>query len=200
FIASAMLSASRAIIRISTHSNFLSLPPSCQSSQRSLCQASQAEEQLAGSNYRLVYRGPKNAMVRGVKAFSLATSSAGLCGQAFVIMAGRGGAVDAVLIGGLGLFSLATPLLLHLFTSSYVFWLFANTDGTAYRAVTKTVLLRNRFIDFRPDEVALTETGIPFANLSVPSNGAKLFVDAASSLDFDSVAKIFQQTTGRSSK
>ncbi|XP_039768697.1 transmembrane protein 70, mitochondrial isoform X2 [Ornithorhynchus anatinus] len=110
---------------------------------------------------RLIYTGSLGRAVFGVKLFSYSSSAAGLGLLPYIFVrtgAGTGGVPLKVALAVLaGVFTLATPVLLHLVTKGYVLRLYHAAETDTYTAVTYGALLAEKRTVFRRSDVRVPE-------------------------------------------
>ncbi|KAK2587075.1 hypothetical protein KPH14_011021 [Odynerus spinipes] len=110
-----------------------------------------------------IYYGTLQNQIRNLKIFSLGTSACGLAMQPFLILKATAvdstaGVVGAIIIA---VFSVASPLLLHLITKKYVTHVHYDPKEEKYIATTYSLLLRKNKIEFTPADVKIPNvTGI----------------------------------------
>ncbi|KAM9844574.1 transmembrane protein 70, mitochondrial [Aulostomus maculatus] len=125
---------------------------SCPPSSRSLSTAAPSDQG------NLVYTGNLGTTIRIVKAFSYSTSTAGLALLYLIFKNGVGTqslVMDIAFCGMISLFTISTPILLHLVTKGYVFRLYHNPDSDTYTAFTCSVFLTEKKTVFQQKNVRI---------------------------------------------
>ena len=132
---------------------------------------------------QMVCSGPLTDQMKRLKMFSLLTSTAGLF-VALTVMAEMGKAgmgvvtmmasVTGIFTSVPGIFTLMTPVLIHLSVRNYVAWL--KYDPAADRYTASTLMLRTRRVTLSAAEVQVPDVPGMFATFS--DQGESLFADA----------------------
>lgn len=124
-----------------------------------------------------IYNGTLKNQIRNLKIVSLGTSVCGLAIQPLLIL--KAAAVDSTagIVGAIviGIFSIASPLLLNLVTKRYVTSVYYDAKEEKYIATSYSLFLRPNKIEFTPADVKIPDvTGI-FTTCFV--KGKPLFFD-----------------------
>lgn len=123
---------------------------------------------------RVIYEAPNKRLIVAVKCFSLLTSATGLACQPYLYSQAENlGALKFVFFGCFGTFILATPLLLHFITKSFVTKLEYNQKSNSFHATTKSIFLRDIEHKYQPEDVT-PGSGMMFATATV--KGKPLFI------------------------
>ncbi|CAH8826516.1 unnamed protein product, partial [Trichobilharzia szidati] len=133
--------------------------------------SSQLEDESRGS---LVYKSPHNRIVLGAKTFSLMSSSTVFLLQPLLFTNISNPKVFGVALFGGIVFSLSTPLLLHILTRSHVTKLYYNKKSRIFTAYMKGILLTNKKLEFTAEEVKYAEPAFTMASITV--RGTPLFI------------------------
>ncbi|XP_043227861.1 transmembrane protein 70 homolog, mitochondrial-like [Amphibalanus amphitrite] len=126
----------------------------------------------------VVYRGPLTGQMKRLKVFSLFTSAVGMY-VAPTVMAemGKAGMGIAIMMGSvMGIFTLMTPVLIHLVVRNYVTQLTYDPSSDRYTANTITLMLRTRQVEFSPADVHVPD--VPGMFTTFVAKGKPLFADA----------------------
>ncbi|CAH8624504.1 unnamed protein product [Schistosoma guineensis] len=136
---------------------------------------SESDRSVVGTNNQyLVYESPHRRLVLGAKTFSVLSSSIVLFSQPILFFQIPDPKVFCfALVSGL-LFSLSTPLLLHLLTSSHVTELYYDKESKKFTACLKGILLNTKKLEFTAEDVKYIEPTITMA--SIMAKGVPLFV------------------------
>ncbi|XP_038622643.1 transmembrane protein 70, mitochondrial [Tachyglossus aculeatus] len=114
-----------------------------------------------GGDGRLIYSGNLGRAVFGVKFFSYSSSAAGLALLPYIfsqVSAEPSGLPAKVALSVVaGVFTLTTPVLLHLVTRGYVLRLYHAAETDTYTAVTYSALLAEKRTVFRRADVRVPE-------------------------------------------
>nr|CAX69505.1 hypotheticial protein [Schistosoma japonicum] len=122
----------------------------------------------------LVYQSPHRRLVLGAKTFSLLSSSVVLLLQPFIFLKIADPRVFCVsLFGGL-IFSLSTPLLLHLLTCSHVTEIYYDKEKKTFTAYLKGLFLNTKKLEFTAEDVKYIEP--TFTMASIMAKGVPLFI------------------------
>ncbi|KAF0314405.1 Transmembrane protein 70, mitochondrial [Amphibalanus amphitrite] len=127
---------------------------------------------------QVVYRGPLTGQMKRLKVFSLFTSAVGMY-VAPTVMAemGKAGMGIAIMMGSvMGIFTLMTPVLIHLVVRNYVTQLTYDPSSDHYTANTITLMLRTRQVEFSPADVHVPD--VPGMFTTFVAKGKPLFADA----------------------
>lgn len=136
---------------------------------------SEGDRSIVGTNNQyLIYESPHRRLVLGAKTFSVLSSSVVLFLQPILFFQIPDPKVFCVaLFSGL-LFSLSTPLLLHLLTSSHVTELYYDKENKKFTACLKGILLNTKKLEFTAEDVKYIEPTITMA--SIMAKGVPLFI------------------------
>lgn len=126
----------------------------------------------------VVYRGPLTGQMKRLKVFSLFTSTVGLyVAPTVVAEMGKAGMGIAIMMGSvMGIFTLMTPMLIHLVVRNYVTRLEYDPAADCYIASTITLLLRTRRVTFTLADVHVPD--VPGMFTTFVANGKPLYADA----------------------
>lgn len=143
---------------------------------------------------QLVYEGSLTRTVRGVKLFSLSTSSLGLAIQVMVYlkMSHESQSASWVLVfgGSIATIVLMSPLLLHYMTKRYVTRVYFEPESRTFTTWSLTLFNRKRVTTFKAEDVVLPSVRSPFTTFTVA--GRPFFIDP---LSFKDIA-IFEHLVG----
>uniref|UniRef100_A0AA82N821 Transmembrane protein 70 n=1 Tax=Schistosoma mansoni TaxID=6183 RepID=A0AA82N821_SCHMA len=126
------------------------------------------------NNQYLVYESPHRRLVLGAKTFSVLSSSVILSLQPFLFSKIHDPKVFCFSLFVALLFSLSTPLLLHLLTSSHVTELYYDKENKKFTACLKGILLNTKKLEFTAEDVKYIQPTITMA--SIMAKGVPLFV------------------------
>ncbi|XP_033221836.1 transmembrane protein 70 homolog, mitochondrial [Belonocnema kinseyi] len=107
-----------------------------------------------------VYTGILTRQIRNIKLFSLCTSCMGVMAQPIIYEKMAQTNSLGTLVGisvFFGLFTIATPLLLHMITKKYITSIKYLPEEDKYVATTYTIFLRDKQIEFQPKDVFVPE-------------------------------------------
>ncbi|XP_046418331.1 transmembrane protein 70 homolog, mitochondrial [Neodiprion fabricii] len=125
-----------------------------------------------------IYQGSLTTQVRSVKFFTLVTSITGIISQPMLYAKIEEIGVTPVIVSVgafYGFFVLISPLLIHLVTKRYVTQVEYNSKEDYYTAYTYTLFLRQKKIQFTPDDVKVPAIPAMLTTLVVKDN--PLFLD-----------------------
>ncbi|VDQ01600.1 unnamed protein product [Trichobilharzia regenti] len=142
--------------------------------------SSQLEDETRGS---LVYKSPHNKLVLGAKTFSLMSSSIVFLLQPLLFTNISNPKVFGVALFGGIVFSVSTPLLLHILTRSHVTKLYYNKRSRIFTAYMKGILLNNKKLEFTAEEVKYAEPAFTMASITV--RGTPLFISEEEFTDLE---------------
>lgn len=94
-----------------------------------------------------IYHGILTKQIRGLKIFSLLTSTGGLLAQPFLYTKAVENGNTGVVIGlfaCIGFLAVATPLLIHMITKKYVTHVYYNAEEDKYIANTYSLFVRKK--------------------------------------------------------
>lgn len=144
--------------------------------------ASVETEETLEEHETTIYKGILSTQIKLVKSFSLLTSAIGLSCQPMFLyqIQGNSGSLAVAVASGafLSFFTFATPLLIHWVSKKYVTELLYNKIDDTYTAVTYSLLLRKKKINFKVNDVKIPDIPSMFTTFIV--GGGKeipLFVD-----------------------
>ncbi|KAB0795991.1 hypothetical protein PPYR_10052 [Photinus pyralis] len=129
-------------------------------------------------NEVLVYHGTLTTQLRGVKVFSLMTSLTGIVAQPFIytqLMSLNNVPLMIVAWSFFGLFTIGTPLLLHLLARKYVTTLKYKPETDTYVATTLNLFNIAKELEFKPADVKVPEVLGMFTSFTAKDKA--LFVD-----------------------
>ncbi|XP_012214568.1 transmembrane protein 70 homolog, mitochondrial [Linepithema humile] len=125
-----------------------------------------------------IYYGILTKQVRGLKIFSLLTSTGGLLAQPLLytkaVESGNTGAVLG-LFACIGFLAVTTPLLIHMITKKYVTHVYYNAKEDKYIANTYNLFVRKKELEFTPDDVVVPDVTGMFTNCII--KGKPLFLE-----------------------
>lgn len=122
----------------------------------------------------LIYQGPLTTMVKVVKFFSLSTTIISACIIPYLLTYGQPGAMTSIGISFASVM-IATPVLLHWLSRSYVTRLYYDEDKEAYVAKTVTFILREATHNFSKRDVDVPSMANLFTTFQ--ANGRPFLVD-----------------------
>ncbi|KAK4474809.1 hypothetical protein MN116_000740 [Schistosoma mekongi] len=126
------------------------------------------------NNQSLVYQSPHRRLVLGAKTFSVLSSSAVLLLQPFLFFKIADPRVFSISLFGSLIFSLFTPLLLHVLTCSHVTELYYDKEKKIFTAYLKGLFLNTKKLEFTAEDVKYIEPTITMA--SILAKGVPLFI------------------------
>lgn len=125
-----------------------------------------------------IYYGPLTKQIKGLKIFSLLTSSGGLLAQPFLyakaMESGNTGAVLG-LFACIGFLAVTTPLIIHIITKKYVTHVYYNAKEDKYIANTYSLFVRKKELEFTPDDVVVPDVTGMFTSCVI--KGKPLFLE-----------------------
>ena len=136
-----------------------------------------------------IYNGILSTQIKMVKTFSLTTTCIGLAFQPILWNCSTANA--AVVLGTgvfLGIFTFATPLLIHSFSKKYVTKLYYNQVEDKYTAVVYNIFVRPKKIEFKVTDVEVPQ--IPGMFTTFKANSVPLFVEGSQFTDITHYGKI----------
>jgi len=128
-----------------------------------------------------IHRGILSAQIKLVKGFSLTTSLISLSCQPILYYSLQSGTEKPLaLMLGMGafmsFFTFATPLLVHFVSKKYVTEMYYNKITDTYTAITYSLFLRKKQIQFRASDVHVPD--IPGMFTTFKARNVPLFVDS----------------------
>jgi len=141
-------------------------------------------EETVEEHEKTIYKGILSTQIKLVKSFSLLTSAIGLSCQPLLLMKITGATGNLALagVGGtfLAFFTFATPLLIHYISKKYVTELVYNKIEDSYTAITYSLLLREKKVNFKISDVKIPDIPGMFTTIIVGrEKQIPLFVDGA---------------------
>merc|ERR1712043_28710 len=141
-------------------------------------------EETVEEHEQTIYKGILSTQIKLVKSFSLLTSAIGLSCQPFLLyqITGGTGNLPLAITGGvfLSFFTFATPLLIHYISKKYVTELVYNKIEDSYTAITYSLLLREKKVNFKTSDVKIPDIPGMFTTIIVgQEKQIPLFVDGA---------------------
>lgn len=119
---------------------------------------------------QLEYEGNLTRVVKGVKLFSLSTSSLGLAIQSILYLKMSGSETHNwvfVFAGSIATIVLMSPLLLHYITKRYVTHLYYEPESRTFTTCSLTLFNRKRVTTFKAEDVAIPLVRGPFTTYTV---------------------------------
>lgn len=119
---------------------------------------------------QLEYEGNLTRFVKGVKLFSLSTSSLGLAIQSILYLKMSGSETHNwvfVFAGSIATIVLMSPLLLHYITKRYVTHLYYEPESRTFTTCSLTLFNRKRVTTFKAEDVAVPLVRGPFTTYTV---------------------------------
>ncbi|PIK33026.1 putative transmembrane protein [Apostichopus japonicus] len=153
-------------------------------------QQGRAYSTSAESSTKLIYSGPLTSVVRGVKFFSLSTTIMSGTLVPLLLRFGDSGVMTTI---GLSFATvmIATPILLHWFSRSYVTRLYLDGRGDGYVAKTMTFILREKTHKFKATDVAIPSVRNVFTTFV--ANGRPFLVDPRGFFDPNQFSQLMGQ-------
>jgi len=139
------------------------------------------DESLDSDGDDEIYRGILATQIKLVKGFSLTTSLISLSCQPVLYYSLQSGAEKPIaLMLGMGafmsFFTFATPLMVHYMSKKYVTEMYYNRITDTYTAITYSLFLRKKQIQFRPTDVHVPD--IPGMFTTFKARNVPLFVES----------------------
>lgn len=141
-------------------------------------------EETIEEHEQSIYKGLLSTQIKLVKSFSLLTSAIGLSCQPILLyqISGNTGNLALAVAGGafMSFFTFATPLLIHWVAKKYVTELLYNKIDDSYTAITYSLLLREKKVNFKINDVKIPDIPAMFTTIIVgQEKQIPLFVDGA---------------------
>jgi len=135
-------------------------------------QQSDVKEETCEEHEHTIYKGILSAQIKLVKSFSLMTSVIGLSCQPFLlyqIQNSGTGSLGVAAAGGafFSFFTFATPLLIHWVSKKYVTELLYNKIEDSYTAITYSLLLKKKKVNFKISDVTVPDMPPMFTTIMV---------------------------------
>jgi len=129
-------------------------------------------EETFEEHEQTIYKGILSAQIKLVKSFSLMTSAIGLSCQPILLyqLQNSGtGSLGVAVAGGafLSFFTFATPLLIHYVSKKYVTELLYNKIEDRYTAITYSLLLQKKKVNFKLSDVTVPDMPAMFTTITV---------------------------------
>ena len=141
----------------------------CHSERQSGRQDTSATEKTENLGH-LEYEGSLTRVVRGVKLFSLSTSSLGLAIQSVLYLKMSESQTHNwvfVFAGSIATIVLMSPLLLHYITKRYVTHLYYEPESRTFTTCSLTLFNRKRVTTFKAEDVVIPLVRGPFTTYTV---------------------------------
>ncbi|KAK3086266.1 hypothetical protein FSP39_016004 [Pinctada imbricata] len=129
----------------------------------------------------LVYTGNLAPNIKVLKIFSLSTSFITLCFQPMILAVDESTALKLAMIGGLSIFMVLNPLLIHLLAKRYTLYMYYNKSTKTFTATRFTFLLGHKDISFKALDITLHSSASMFTHIHV--QGKPLFLDPSQFTD-----------------
>merc|ERR1712141_519562 len=129
-------------------------------------------EETIEEHEQSIYKGLLSTQIKLVKSFSLMTSAIGLSCQPILLyqLQNSGtGSLGVAVAGGafLSFFTFATPLLIHYVSKKYVTELLYNKIEDRYTAITYSLLLQKKKVNFKLSDVTVPDMPAMFTTITV---------------------------------
>lgn len=125
----------------------------------------------------VVYRGAISGMIKGVKIFSLSTSAIGICLQPMMIFSNQElpTGLKFALGGAINFFVFMNPFIIHYIAKKYVTEMRWNRSTGVFTAVTWSLFVQRRELQFTAADVKVPD--VPGMFTFLEAKGTPLFLD-----------------------